>query len=197
MPAGNVHVPSSAEGIANDPDNATLWEKVDEFKGKADEFYNVWQTLRAKRQLAARDPQALKEWNDLMGEAEGVTAKVSDVEFAVNQAKSWAGSFFGVDNVRGSLGELGLLPFVIALVAGAIAWLGSWLTKAYMLDSKLDTIENLASQGYSTSEINHVVNQPAEETFLTKLGGNIGTGVAFAGIAGMLLYFFFEKKRGF
>lgn len=196
MPAGNVHVPSSAEGLENDPENAVLWAKVDEFKGKADDFYSLWQRLRAKRTAAARDPKALQEWNDLMGEAESVTAKVSQVETAINQAKSWAGGFFGVDNVHNGMGDLGLLPFVIAAVAGAIAWLGSWIAKGNALDRKLDSMDAMISQGFSPSQAAAALSDQ-EPGFLTALGSGLGKGLAFAAVGAVLLYYFFEKKRGF
>lgn len=196
MPAGNVHVPSSTEGLIQDPENATLWAKVDEFKAKADDFYSLWQRLRAKRALAAQDPQALQEWNALMGEAESVTAKVSDVEYAINQAKSWTSGFFGIDNMRAGFGDLGLLPFVIAAVAGAIAWLGSWILKGNALDRKLDSLDSMISQGFSPAQAAAALTEQ-EPTFLTELGGGLGKGLAFAGLAAVVLYFVFEKKRGF
>jgi len=194
--AETVQVPSAQEGLLNDPENATLWAKVDEFKAKADEFYSTWQDLRARRQAAATNPVVLKEYNDLMGEAESVTAKVSDVEFAINQAKTWAGGFFGMENVRGSFGELGILPFVIAAVAGAIAWLGTWLAKANILNGKLDAIQSLVGQGYSPERAAAAVAEK-ESTFFTEFGSGLGKGIALAGAVGLLLYFLFEKKRGF
>lgn len=180
-------------------ENGDVWAKVDEFKSKADEFYSQWQRLRNMRQAAARDPESLKEWNELMGEAEGVTAKVSDVEQAINDAKSWAGSFFGIDEYKANmreLGTLGLAPIVIALIAGAIAWISTWLTKAYTLDRKLTYQENLIAQGVSPER---AASTASEESggFFEQIGSGIGNAVALAGLAAVLLYFFFEKKRGF
>lgn len=196
MPAGNVHVPSSAEGLQNDPENAELWSRVDEFKAKADEFYTEWQRLRGMRQAAARDPEALKEWNRLMGQADGVAAKVSDVEQAVNAAKSWGLSVFGLEGMRDGLGALGAVQFVIALVVGAIAWLGTWLADAYQLDRKLTYQEELISQGISPERAALTATE-REGDFFSSLGSGIGTGVAIAAGVGLLLYFFLEKKRGF
>ncbi len=198
MPAGNVHVPSSAEGLQNDPANAELWTKVDEFKSKADEFYNEWQRLRGMRQAAARDPEALKEWNRLMGQADGVAAKVSDVEKAVNQAKSWGLSVFGLNGLRDSLGELGAVQFVVALVIGAIAWLGTWLADAYQLDRKLTYQEELIAQGISPERAAETASGEATGGgFVSQLGQGIGKGLAIAAAAGLLFYFLLEKKRGF
>ena len=172
--------------------NEEFWAKVDEFKGKADEFYAQWQRMRDLRQAAQRDPDALKEWNALMGEAEDVQAKMSDVERAIQQAKEWAGGLFGVDETRNGLGLA--YPLAIALITGAIAWLGSWLAKAYQLDRKLSYQENLIGQGVDP----RVAAQTAKEEeggFFPALGQGIGQGVAIAALVGVALFIMFRRAR--
>lgn len=196
----SFELPSYSTAVAQDPENAELWAEVQKFKDKADEFYSLYTRLRDKRAAAMRDPKLQAEWNALIGEAAKVEVKISDTQKAINSAVTWVGGFFGIDNVQNSMrngfGELGLWPYVIALVAGAVAWLTSWIGKGYILDRKLDSVESLVGQGYSPSQAASVVN--AEQgTFLTELGGGLGKGLAFAGVAAMVLYFFFEKTRGF
>ena len=173
-----------------------FWSKVDEFKGKADEFYTEWQRLRGMREAAAQDPETLKQWNALMGEAENVTAKVSDVEQAIQTAKSWAGSFFGYDAIKNGLGDLGAIQLVLAVIVGAIAWLGTWLAKAYNLDRTLTYQENLIAQGVSPER---AAATAREETggFFPEFGAGLGKGIAIAAAVGLALWFMLEKKRGF
>lgn len=173
-----------------------FWVKVDEFKGKADEFYTEWQRLRGMREEAARDPETLKKWNELMGEAENVTAKVSSVEQAIQDAKSWAGGFFGYDNVRNSFGDLGAIQIVVAVIAGAIAWLGTWLAKAYQLDRTLTYQETLIGQGISPERAAATAREETGGLF-AGLGEGLGKGLVIAGAVGLALWFMLEKKRGF
>jgi len=184
--------------MADPTEDAEFWSKVDEFKGKADEFYTEWQRLRGMRQAAARDPEALAEWNRLMGQADGVQAKVSDVEQAIQDAKAWAGSLFGYNGaqMRNGMGDLGAW-FVVALIAGAIAWLGTWLTDAYLLDRKLTYQENLINQGISPERAAATARDETNGGFFPAFGEGIGKGLILAAAVGLGLWFMLEKKRGF
>jgi hypothetical protein len=186
----------------------SFWDEVDRFKAKADEAGRLWQKLRGKRQAAASDPKLQAEYDQVMGQAESITAKVSDVERAVAAAKSgvyetvtgWFG-LEGADMVkreaRAYLGDLGFPQLVIIAVAAAIAWIGSWMADAYIVDRKLTAVENLTAQGIPIDEAGKIISDKPDGGPLDILAGRVGTGIAIAGLAAVVLYFFFEKKRGF
>jgi len=188
-----------------DTDERTFWAEVERFKSKADEAYTLWQRLRAKRQAAASNPALNAEYNDVMNEGENIATKISDVERITNQVKGgvyetvtgWFG-LEGLNHAKQELGQLGFLPVLaIGLVAGAIAWLGSWIVKGNIVDRKLTAVENLIAGGVSPTQAGALIEEKGDPGPFDALFGNIGTGIAVAGIGALLLYFFMEKKRGF
>jgi hypothetical protein len=209
MNVGQVY--GTGAGIADPPavitdsDEQSFWGEVEKFKRKADEAYTLWQKLRAKRQAAASNPGLQAEYDDVMNEAENITAKVSDVERVTAQIKggvyetitSWFG-LEGLNTAKQQLGQLGFLPVIaIALVTAAIAWLGTWIVKGNIIDRKLTAVESLIGQGVSARDAGALVEEKGDPGVFGNLFSNIGTGIAFAGVAAGLLYFFYEKKRGF
>ena len=92
---------------------------------------------------------------------------------------------------------MSLAPVLIAVVTAAIAWIGSWLADAYVVDRKLDAVENLTAQGVPISEAGAIIAERGDPGALEIFAGRAGMGVALAGLAAVVLYFFFEKKRGF
>lgn len=198
-------IPTPPPGTVSDPDEKTFWGEVDKFKVKADEAYTLWQKLRAKRQAAVSDPRLQAEYEDVMSEAETMTAKASDVERLAAQVREGAAStildWFGLEgyeHAKGKVQQLGILPVIaIAAVSAAIAWVGSWLGKAYIVDRKLDAVESLVDKGVDPRTAGGLVVEKGDPGPLGAFFGNLGTGVAVAGIAAVVLYFFFQKKRGF
>jgi hypothetical protein len=188
-----------------DTDERSFWAEVEQFKRKADDAYTLWQKLRTKRQAAASNAALQAEYNDVMGEAENIATKMSDVERVTNAAKAgiyetvtgWFG-LEGVNNLKRNLGQLGFVYVAaIALVAAAAAWLGTWIVKGNIMDRKLTAVENLIAGGVSPGEAGALIEEKGDPGPFAAMFGNIGTGIAVAGIAAMVLYFFMEKKRGF
>lgn len=188
-----------------DTDERTFWAEVERFKGKADEAYNLWQKLRAKRQAAASNPALQAEYDDVMASGENIATKMSDVERVTNAAKQgvyetvtgWFG-LEGLNNMKSQLGQLGFIYVAaIALVSAALAWLGTWIVKGNIMDRKLTAVENLIAGGVTPAEAGALIEEKGDPGPFAALFGNIGTGIAIAGIGAMLLYFFMEKKRGF
>jgi hypothetical protein len=194
-----------APNVPLDSQERTFWGEVDKFKRKADEAYTLWQKLRARRQYAATNPTIEAEYNDVINQGEDIGAKISDVERMTAQVKEGVGdrisSWFGLEGMRhaqNQLGQVGFIQFAaIALVTGAIAWISSWIGKAYIVDRKLDSVENMIASGVDPREAGALVEEKGDPGAFALFAGNLGTGVAVAGVAAMLLYFFFEKKRGF
>lgn len=199
------------EGIPDAPDvpldsqERTFWGEVDKFKRKADEAYTLWQRLRAKRAAAVTNAGLQAEYDDVMAQGEDIGAKISDVERMTAQVREGIGeritSWFGLEGVNHAgrqLGQLGFVQFAaIALVTAAIAWIGSWIGKAYIIDRKLDAVQGMIADGVSPREAGAIVEEKGDPGALALFAGNLGTGVAVAGVAALVLWFFLEKKRGF
>ena len=186
--------------VITDSDERTFWNEVEKFKLKADEAYTLWQKLRAKRQAAASNPVLQAEYDDVMASGENIAGKMSDVERITAQVKGgvyesvtgWFG-LEGLNHAKQQLGQLGFLPVLaIGLVAAAIAWLGSWIVKGNIVDRKLTAVESLIGQGVSPREAGALVEEKGDPGVFGNLFSNIGTGVAVAGVAAVLLYFFFD-----
>ena len=184
--------------VAGSPQEAGFWGEVDRFKGKADEFYRVWQGLRAKRQAASASPELQREYSDVMGEADTVVAKMSDVERVVGAVRETVTGWFGVEGYRQAgrtlmgLGALPLLP--IALITAAIAWITGWLGKAYLLDRKLTSVETMIAGGVDPSEAGRVVHGDENGGFFAGLGGELAP-LALAGVAIAAVYFMSQRGR--
>ena len=195
----------AAPAVPLDSSEKEFWNKVEHFRGKADEAYSLWQTLRAKRQAAATNPELLAEWNKSIGEAEDLQAKISDVERVAAQAKEgilstvkgWVG-LEGIQTVQRNLGQVGIIQYVAYIaISAAITWISSWIADAYVVDRKLTAVENLTAQGMSPQDAGDLIADKGAPGTLDIFAGNLGTGIAAVAGVGLLLYFFFEKKRGF
>ena len=191
-----------------DAENADFWTKVDQFKRKADEAYTLWQKLRAKRQAALTNPALKAEYDAVMGEAENLAARASDVERAaatvkqgfVETVKSWLPGFSGAEFYRNARedGQLGFIQVIaVAAVMAAIAWVGTWIVKGNIVDRKLTAVENLIDKGVSPGQAGALIEERGDPGPLAALFGNLGTGIAIAGTVGLVLYFFVQKKQGF
>lgn len=200
-----VNIDAPPPGTILDADEKTFWNEVEKFKIKADEAYTLWQKLRAKRQAAVSNPELQAEFDDVMGQAESITAKASDVERLTAQVRQGIGGtikdWFGLEgynHARQKVSQLGFLPVLaVAAVSAAIAWISTWISKAYVVDRKLTAVEKLTAQGVDPRVAGDLVAEKGDPGFMASLGGNLGTGLALAGVAAVVLYFFFEKKRGF
>lgn len=201
----NLSQIADAPNVPMDTDERGFWAEVDRFKSKSAEAYALWQKLRAKRQAAATNAALLAEYTDVMNEAENITTKFSDVERVTNAVKGgiyetvtgWFG-LEGVNNLKNNLGQLGFIQLAaVALVTAAVAWLGTWIVKGNIMDRKLTAVENFIRDGVDPSTAGALVEEKGDPGPMAALFGNIGTGIAVAGIGAMLLYFFMEKKRGF
>lgn len=198
-------IPDAPPAAEMDASDADFWGKVDEFKRKADEAYTLFQRLRDKKIAAMGDPNLRREYDDVMGEANEIQDKISDVERMALGVREGAGGiikgWFGLEGYNHAMRQLGQLGFVqvlaVGAVAAAIAWVGTWVSKAYILDRKLTAVENLHAQGVPISEAGKIITERGDPGPLDIFAGAAGTGVALAGLAAVVLYFFFEKKRGF
>lgn len=194
-----------APSVPLDAEESDFWREVSKFKTKADEAYTLWQKLRAKRQAAATNPELLREYNDVIGEAENIQAKISDVERISAAAKSGivesVTSWFGFEGINSAIrqpDQLGFLPVLaVAAVSAAIAWLGSWIIKGNIVDRKLSAVENMIASGVDPATAGSLIEEKGDPGPFSEMFGNLGTGIAVAGIAALVLYFFVEKKRGF
>lgn len=190
------------ETRAEDP---TFWGEVDRFKRKADEAITLWQKLREKRLAANADARLRAEYDDVMGEAEQITGKVSDVEKAVAAIRSgvaekivsWLPESWGLNDYqeRMRLGALGVAPVVVALVSAAVAWISTWLSKAYMLDRKLDAVERMIAEGTDPRTAGDIVATRGAPGPFDILAGKAGTGIALAAVAAVALFFLMPRGR--
>lgn len=196
-----------APSVPMDSDERTFWGEVEKFKAKADEAYTLWQKLRAKRQAAQANARLHAEYTDVMEEAEDITGKVSDVErLAAQVREQMAGSVLSVFGLEGynaikrvaknNAGGLGFIQFAaIALVSGAIAWLGTWITKAVIVDRKLTAVESMVSQGVDPAEAGEIIAERGDPGALQIFAGQAGTGVALAALVGVALFFLMPRGR--
>lgn len=203
---GATVIPEPPPDATMDREDESFWGKVAEFKRRADDAMALWSRLAERRGFAATDPKLHAEYNAVMQEAEGISGKIAEIERIANSALSTLGQkfsdFFGLgDAAQGrqfvgrQAGQLGFVQIAaIAIVSAAIAWIASWTGRGYIVDRKLDAVENLVAEGMSPGEAGKLIAEKGAPGFLGTLFQGTGT-LALVGVGAMLLYFMSQQKR--
>ena len=170
-----------------------FWDTVSEFKTKADEFWSAYKRLEELEPIAMQTPDTQRSYNRVMGGGQRITGTIEGAATTVKSAVGWAGSLFGMDNVRErvNLGALGIWP--IAIVAAAIAAIAIWLSEAYVEINKLESMKEMIREGTAPSVAGEIVRSGGGDTFGTAFGSEIGKAVAIAGVAAIGIWFVMRR----
>lgn len=201
-PGATETIPEPPPDVPMTSDDRTFWGEVANFKRKATEAMALWNRLREKRAAAVTDPKLQAEYDAVMAEAEGITAKIAEIERVANSALNTIGekvsSWFGLGVYRQLAHQAGQLGFVqvaaIALVTAAIAWISSWIGKGYIVDRKLDAVEKLVAEGVSPTDAGKLIAEKGAPGLLGSMFAGTGT-LALVGVGAVLLYFLAQQRE--
>jgi len=152
-------------------------ETVGGFKGKAREFWALWESLNNERYSISQLPLNLqKEYSDIMERGETIrksiermTSVVDSVSNAYSSSVDWTSrkmeTVFNMFGTAGQLGHLGVPLIPIAVVALSLAAIGKWITDALVVQRKIQLFNRLVASGTSPERASAVVNETTSDPF--------------------------------
>lgn len=162
--------------------NAEFQKKVAELKTKAAEFTAVFNKLDARKKQAESSPEISREYDDVMGSAGTIKKTIENVLSKIDAAHKWIMNGIPGSNGLAGANGMGALP-LIAIVVGAITAITKWLSDAYKLDRKLDSVESQIAAGVDPVTAG---KNAAQEKSLINVSA---AGLMPLAIGGVLLYF--------
>jgi hypothetical protein len=173
---------------------------------KAGEFSRLYSSLASQRAAAARDPQLLAAYDDLMAKGAYIRSSVQSITQSFDSASDWfTNSLSSLKNMIGlngvpltpavnpfrHLSGLGLLPLIpVGVIAAATAAISYWLSDAYVMSKKL----NLAAQVQASGgDPNQILGSGTFSNAIDSVGRNV---VLIGVIAGIAFFAWPAIKRG-
>lgn len=179
--------------------DASEKQSISTFKKKSNEFFNLWDSLKSKKMDVKRLPPHIRqEYLDLIDRGKFISGKIEWIDGLLNQAaaayrnvKSWLSRTFGLGAYENysynQLQGLGLIPLIpVAIIAGAVSFIGYWINDAYQFNQKLAEIIRLEKKGMSPSKASELVRKTFNKKGFFSGGSSFILPVAIG--AGVLLY---------
>ncbi len=137
------------------------WQReVDKLKAKAAEFMSVFMRLSDLEPVARLDSTASLRYDNLMGVATAIRDRVAYVTGLIDGVFDWfASNGSEPPTTVAGMGQLGVLWVPVAVVAGAVAYIVSWLADAYIEVEQLDAVKALIDQGVTPAEAYRLVRE--------------------------------------
>ena len=129
-------------------------EKVAEFNAKWDEFQRV---LAAVTATDPKDAELAQEKTELIGRAHLIESMIQKAKDAINWANMQMGQLS--DTMQGNLGVLPAVAIAaaVAAVAGAIAYMSSWISDAYAWSKKAEIARTVVDAGGSPADVQKAI----------------------------------------
>lgn len=152
---------------------------IRDFNNKLAEFDRLRQWFIAEKDVAKTDAGLNQEYNALMKRADLLQGTIQKAKDAINQLNNmvenmtpdWLRNW--LNNTNGD--SLGLIPLLVAgAITGALAWLGTWITDAYIVGRKIEAQKIAIAAGADPTKATEAVfGAPAQETMFGF--GSVGT----------------------
>lgn len=125
-------------------------QQVENVKTKAKEFAAIYNELVNQEEFVKKYPELQSEYDSLMSKGDIIRATVEKITKAIDWG---AGLFNGGMNGR-QLNGMGALPLIpIAALAGAVTAMTYFISDAYKMKAKIETIKEMEAKGYNPSQI--------------------------------------------
>ncbi len=171
---------------------------IQRFKGKAREFWMLWNNLSEKRfGVVMNDPAIKKEYDALMGRGMNIKSSVETVTGLIDKAanvydnvKEWVGDTFSLGATPRHLGALPLL-IPVATIGVSVAAMTKWIADAYQLNKRLEGIQRLIDQGIKPAEAADIIKR----TMPSGLFGALPAMIAPLGFAAVIFFLYSQGRR--
>jgi hypothetical protein len=150
------------------PQDVSMLEK---FKAKTREFSDAFNRLTSMRVDAQSSQSMRDEYADLVETGQSIKDKIQYITQKVDDATGFFSNLFDFDGfgmVRNSVNRhpvgLGILPLIpIALMGGALAYMGSYIADIYLFERKITEQKRLESQGYNADDASQIVQRTVKK----------------------------------
>jgi hypothetical protein len=151
---------------------------IRDFNNKLAEFDRLRRWFIAEKDVAKTDARLNQEYDALMKRADLLQGTIQKAKDAINQLNNmvenmtpdWLRDW--LNNTNGD--SLGLVPLLVAgAITGALAWLGTWITDAYIVGKKIEAQKIAIAAGADPTKATEAVFGAPEETMFGF--GAIGT----------------------
>lgn len=188
-----------ADNTLVDQDMGYIDGIIRDFNNKIAEFDRLRAWFVAEKDVARSDAVLNQEYDALMKRAELLDGTIQKAKDAINQLTNMVENMTP-DWLRSLLGNsdgdsLGFVPLLIAgAITGALAWLGTWITDAYIVGKKIEAQKLALSAGADPTKTTQAIfGKPA--------GAGTVFGFGSIGTLGMLLLaggavFLYQKYYG-
>lgn len=158
---------------------------INDFNGKLAEFDRLVTWFKTQENVAKSDAVLNQEYTELMHRAELLQGTIDKAKDSINQLTNmvtnmtpdWLKSW--LNDTNGD--HLGLVPLLVAgAITGAIAWLGVWITDAYIVAQKLEAQKVAIAAGADPT-------RTTEALFTENGTGGAMFGLGSIGTLGLLL----------
>ncbi len=150
-----------AEGLV-DEDVGYIDGIIKDFNTKLDQFNRLVAWFETKKEVAKSDAALNQEYLAIMKRAEFLQGSIQKAKDAINQLQNMVTNMtpdWLRDWLSGTNGDhLGYVPIIIAgAIAGAIAFLGAWITDAYIVAQKLEAQELAIKAGGDPTKVTQAI----------------------------------------
>ena len=210
----NADVPPTQADQSNWSDVIGRWQKA------VSHFLTNYDLLKSKAAIANASPALKKQYDKALADGQVVKNRIDEINAAIADVEDWlAGKWTAMRNVwayvsgqvsqlfgydrayvqpvsLGALGQAQIIP--LAVVAAAVAWVASKSLDSYNLNKKLDSVQSYVNQGYSPQAAAQMVNDTASSgSMFSGMSSALkwGVGLAGLGLAGFLLYQYYEHRK--
>lgn len=165
---------------------------IRDFNAKLVEFERLVSWFREKKEVAKTDAVLNQEYDAIMKRSELLQGSINKAKEAINQLNNMVANMTPdwlrewLNNSNGD--NLGLVPLLVAgAITGAIAFLGAWISDAYIVAKKLEAQENAIRAGADPGAATRAIFQEPGETMFSF--GSIGT-LGLLLLAGGAVYYY-------
>jgi len=164
---------AATTNTSTDADASSHPSVVQMFKDRVRKFWQVYQDLENR---ADEVPNALKDqYSSLMSQGSYIRSTIETITNTYDEVSTWLSDvwgYFGAAGIDARLGNLGFAVTVpLAIVVGASALIVKWLSDAYAMQKKLDTVQRLQNQGYNADQAASIVKNATTGSSLISFSG--------------------------
>lgn len=168
--------------------------EADKLKEKAAEFADVFARLQALEPVARSVSSVAVKFQSLMDEGVTIRERIKRITGLIDDVLGWfteQGS--EPPETIANLQGLGILWVPIAIVAGAVAAITAWLSKAYVQIEEIEAAQKLIEQGVPANEAFKMVRE--RKGFLQTLSEGVTKNLVLYTALGLATWYIMKQAR--
>lgn len=147
------------------PEQKNWMDTLTDYKAKAAEFAALYDDLKAKESRMVKEMKTRDEYQRLVERGGWIQSTITTIGAKVDETLAYLRGLMG-NSVQG-LGLVWLIP--VAVVAGSVALMGSWISDTYQFNKRFEEIHRLESMGYTPEQAAAIYERTQGQTFFSGL----------------------------